>query len=168
MTYVQADSLIHLLGSPVLWSGADQITGRRMRIKLRDGGADTLFVDHDAFLISEVDSTHFDQVTGTHMVGLFRGNAIHRIEATGTCRTVYHPKEMRDGREQVVGVNRADCSRLVVMIAEGQVQRITFITRPDATLYPLDQVPEEERVLKGFAWRVAERPADRAGIFVRP
>jgi hypothetical protein len=152
----------------VLWSGADQITGRSMRIKLREGGADTLFVDHDAFLISAVDSAHYDQVTGTHMVGLFRDNAIHRIEATGNCRTVYYPRELKDGREQVIGLNRADCSRLVVSIAEGQVKRITFITRPDAVLYPLDQAPPEERELKGFSWRVTERPLDREGIFARP
>ncbi len=167
MTYAQGDSVIHLLGAPALWSGTDQITGRRMRIKLREGGIDTLYVDEDAFLVSEVDSSHHDQVTGTHMVGLFRGNELHRIEATGTCRTVYHPKELRDGSEVIIGVNRADCSKLVVTIAEGTVQRITFITQPDATLYPLDQVPEEERRLKGFAWRVAERPKDRAAIFDR-
>ena len=168
MTYAQADSLIRFIGSPVLWSGVDQITGRNMRIKLRDGGADTLFVDRDAFLISEVDSAHYDQVTGTHMVGLFRNNAIHRIEATGNCRTVYYPRELKDGREQVIGLNRADCSRLVVGIDQGQVQRITFITRPDATLYPLEQAPPEETRLKGFAWRITERPLDREGIFARP
>jgi len=168
MTYVQGDSMIHLLGAPALWSGSDQITGRRMRIKLREGGIDTLFVDEDAFLVSAVDSTHYDQVTGTHMVGLFRGDQLHRIEATGTCRTVYHPKELRDGRETIMGVNRADCSRLVVTVGDGRVQRITFITRPDATLYPLDQVPDAERVLKGFQWRIAERPADRTGIFDAP
>ncbi|MBL8001082.1 MAG: hypothetical protein JNL05_03890 [Flavobacteriales bacterium] len=168
MRYVQADSLLRLHGAPALWSGADQITGRRMRIKLRDGRADTLYVDEDAFLASRVDSAHYDQVTGTYMVGLFRGDELHRIEATGTCRTVYHPKEMREGREELIGVNRADCSRLIVSVGEGRVQRITFITRPDATLYPEDQVPEEERILKGFRWRAAERPADRAGIFEAP
>lgn len=168
MRYVQADSLLRLHGAPALWSGADQITGRRMRIKLRDGRADTLYVDEDAFLASRVDSAHYDQVTGTYMVGLFRGDELHRIEATGTCRTVYHPKEMREGREELIGVNRADCSRLIVSVGEGRVQRITFITRPDATLYPEDQVPEEERILKGFRWRAAERPADRAGIFGAP
>jgi hypothetical protein len=81
---------------------------------------------------------------------------------------VYHPKEQRDGGEVITGVNRADCSKLVVTIDEGRVQRITFITRPDATLYPLEQAPNEERVLKGFSWRAAERPTDRAGIFDRP
>lgn len=166
--YAQADSLIHLDGSPALWSGADQITGRHMRIKLREGRPDTLYVDEDAFLASEVDTAHYDQVTGTHMVGLFSGSALHRIEATGTCRTVYHPKEQRDGGEVITGVNRADCSKLVVTIDEGRVQRITFITRPDATLYPLEQAPVEERELKGFSWRATERPLDRAGIFDRP
>ena len=168
MTYFQSDSLIRFIGSPVLWSGTDQITGRTMRIKLRDGGADTLFVDHDAFLISEVDTAHYDQVTGTHMVGLFRNNTINRIEATGTCRTVYFPKELKDGVEQLMGLNRADCSRLIVHILEGVVQRITFITQPDSVLYPLALAPIEEFRLKGFAWRAAERPADRQGIFGGP
>jgi hypothetical protein len=51
---------------------------------------------------------------------------------------------------------------------DGQVNTVSFLDRPDAVLYPLDQVPPEELRMLGSGWRAAERPTDRASIFIRP
>ena len=80
-------------GSPCLWSAKDQITGRIITITLHDGKADSFHVLKDALLASNVDSTHFDQVTGTTMVGHFAGDEIKRITAEGNTRTVYFVQE---------------------------------------------------------------------------
>ncbi|MBK8531991.1 MAG: hypothetical protein IPL64_08850 [Flavobacteriales bacterium] len=165
LVYSEMDSLISLFHEPVLWSGTDQITGAFIRIKLRDGKADTLFVDDDAFLVSQVDSVHFDQVTGRTMTGLFGDDGLRNLLVEGNSRTVYFATEMKAGVESIMGVNRADCSRIQVRLTEGKVSTVTFLDRPDAVLYPLEKVPPEELRMKGSEWRVDERPMDRAGIF---
>ncbi len=177
MIHSDADSTIHLISSPVLWSGDDQITGRRIRIQLRDGQAHRLFVDNDAFLCSQVDSGRFDQVTGTTMTGRFIGGQLAGLVADGNCRTVYFARE-EPASEAVsdtigppvlrfLGVNRVDCSRIRVELNEGAVNTISFLARPDGSMYPMGKVPPEELVLRGFTWRADERPRSRGEIFHR-
>lgn len=165
LVYSEVDSLISLFHEPVLWSGTDQITGARIRIKLRESKADTLYVEEDAFLISEVDSIHYDQVTGTTMTGRFGEDGLRNLLVEGNSRTVYFATEMKNGVESIMGVNRADCSRINVRLVEGKVSTVTFLDRPDAVLYPLEKVPPEELRMKGSDWRGTERPMDRNEIF---
>ena len=165
LIYAEADSMIHLYGSPFLWSRSDQINGKRMRIAMRDGRIHRLYVDQDAFMISQVDSIHFDQVTGTQMTGYFTNDELDRLIAEGNSRTVYFVRETTDGEERIIGVNRADCSKIEVLVSEQEIQAISFLTRPDAVMYPLEKVPEEELVLRGFRWNIGARPMDRKSIF---
>ncbi len=168
LTYSEADSLIRMFHRPVLWSSTDQITGGHIRISMRDGKAHRLYVDQDAFLVSQVDSTHYDQVAGTHMTGYFDDDGLRRILTEGNSRTVYHVREKKDGIEERIGVNRAECSRISVMLEDGEVSTVTFLDRPDAILYPVGQLSESELILEGMVWRAEERPADREDIFRRP
>ena len=165
LIYSEADSLIHMFRAPALWSGTDQITGDHIRIALRNGKADKLYVERNAFLVSQVDTIHFDQVTGTTMTGQFGGDGLRSLLVEGNSRTVYFAEEEKNGVESIMGVNRADCSRINVLLVDGKVSTVTFLDRPDAVLYPLDKVPPEELRMKGSDWRSAERPVDRAGIF---
>lgn len=167
LLYSDADSLLHMIHKPALWSRNDQITGDRIRITMRNGGPHRLHVENDAFLMSQADSIHFDQVTGNNMVGFFADGVLRRILAEGNARTVYFARETKDGQEAIFGVNRVDCSRIAVTMTEGQVNSVTFLDRPDAKLYPLDQVPPDELRMEGAEWRIEERPQDREAIFER-
>ncbi len=173
MTYGERDSLITLVGDPFLWSGADQISGRAVSIALHDGKAHRLHVEKDALLANSVDSlvsdsaiAFFDQVTGTRITGYFANNELARVVAEGNSRTVYFAKEKdKDGTERTTGMNRVDCSRIELALNEGKVQSVSFITKPDATLYPLNKAPREEMRMKGFIWKADMRPKDRLDIF---
>ncbi|MDQ3100524.1 MAG: hypothetical protein M3R08_03990 [Bacteroidota bacterium] len=165
LIYSEADSLIRMMDSPAIWSGTDQITGDRISIQMKEEKPHRLHVDRNAFLISKVDSVHLDQVSGTKMTGYFENSELNRIIAEGNSRTIYFGREEKDGKEEIIGVNRADCSKIDVWLDEGQVSTITFQERPDATLYPLAKVPPEELLMNGAIWRGDERPADRISIF---
>jgi lipopolysaccharide export system protein LptA len=166
LLYADADSTIHMHHRPALWSGNDQITGDRVNIALRNGQAHRLFVDGNAFLISEADSIHLDQVTGLKMTGYFEENELRRLVAEGNTRTVYFARETQaDGIERIIGVNRADCSSIMVGMENGDIATVSFVQRPDAVLYPLEKAPPEELRMKGTELRTSERPIDRAAIF---
>lgn len=165
LIYSDADSLIRMHHEPVLWNGPDQITGDTIRIALRDGQAHRLHVRGRAFMLSRVDSARFDQVTGTTMTGFFVDNGLDHLDVEGNARTVYHTREEKDGVEEVFGVNRADCSRIQVLLREGEISDVVFRERPDAVLYPIEKAPAEETHLPGAQDRGAERPSDREDIF---
>jgi lipopolysaccharide export system protein LptA len=168
LTYNETEGYIRMFHRPAIWNGADQITGDHIKIQMVDGDPHRLFVEKNAFLISQVDSIHFDQVTGTNMTGYFIDSEMKRIIAEGNSRTVYFAREEKEGSEEIIGVNRADCSRITVELEDGQVSTISFLERPDATFYPLEKVPPEELKMKGADWRGDERPTDRNSIFKRP
>lgn len=57
--------------------------------------------------MSEVDTTGFDQVTGTHMTGFFGEDGLKRsLLVEGNSRTLYYAKENKDGKGSIMGVNR--------------------------------------------------------------
>lgn len=165
MTYSGADSLITLRGVPFIWSKTDQISGDTVSIQLNNGHAETLYVNGAAFMASIADSLHFDQVVGTTMVGHFRNDELAQLVAEGNCRTVYFAREKKDTTERTTGMNRADCSRITVGLDSGKVTTVSFITQPDATLYPIAKAPTEEMRLEGFFWNAAARPEDQEDIF---
>lgn len=171
MTYVDRDSLITLMGVPFIWSGKDQISGRTIHITLKDGKAHLLRVLRDALMANRVDSARFDQVTGTTITGYFANDELDHLLAEGNCRTVYFAREddKKEG-ERIIGMNRADCSRIGVQLDKGAVNTVTFHAKPAAVMYPLAKAPVEEMRMKGFIWNEPERPMDRADIFrqVRP
>ncbi len=165
MIHAEADSMIHLLGSPFLWSNADQISGDRIRLQLAQGRMHRLYVDRNAFMASRSDSVHFDQVAGTTMTGFFEENDLRRILAEGNGRTIYFAKESVEGVDRTMGMNKAECSNIEVKVLKNEVNTVTFLGRPDAVLYPIDKVPEGGMQLKGFVWNEEARPKDRASIF---
>ncbi len=167
LTYAERDSLITMRGAPYLWSGTDQISGRTISITLSDGKAHRLLVERDGLLASSVDSAHFDQVSGITITGEFLNDQLHRIVAEGNSRTVYFVEEKgADAVERITGMNRADCSRIDVRLDSGKVSTVSFITKPDAVMYPLDKAPPDQLRMKGFVWNEAARPRERSDIFV--
>jgi hypothetical protein len=114
-----------------------------------------------AFIISQEDTTKFNQIRSKNMICYFENNELHRIWARGNGQTVYYPKDSKE----IIGVNKAECSDLMIYVKEGDVDKISFLTKPEATLYPLDQAPENEIVLQGFSWLDKIRPKTKHDIF---
>lgn len=166
LVYAMVDSTIHFWNDPFLWTDEEQLSGDTISLLLRNGKAHRLFINSNAFMMSVVDTSNYDQISGTDMVGYFVESELERIHAEGNCRTVYHAnEELPDGGLKPIGINRADCSRIMVHVKERNVNRITFITQPTATMYPPGKVPAEELLLEGAVWNGEARPLSRADIF---
>jgi hypothetical protein len=79
----------------------------------------------------------------------------------GNGQTIYYAKD----KNELAAVNRADCSNLDIYLRNNKIDRINFITKPDATLYPLKDVDVKDLRLKNFTWRMADRPLKMRDIF---
>jgi len=116
---------------------------------------------NSAMIVSKEDTTLFNQIKGRDMLGLFVNNELTQINVTGNSQTVYYPKDGND----IIGMNRAESTNLQIFLENRKVRRIRFITQPAATLYPLKDAPEDQKVLKGFQWHGEERPVSSQDIF---
>ena len=76
-------------------------------------------------------------------------------------------KDKKNGKDNLIGVNKANCSNLMIYIKDNGVEKITFLKKPDATLFPMSDFTPKEFLLKDFLWREKERPNSVTDIFFK-
>lgn len=162
LTYAMADSSIRLYQRPVLWSEKQQLSAIDIVLRLANNQLKELQLIDNAFISSPGISSLYNQIKGKDMLGHFQNNKLNTIEVLGNGETIY---VLKDENEKVNGVNTVSCSEMRIYIKENAIQRISFQNQPDATLYPLNGLPEEWKILKGFEWRGEERPMQFKDIF---
>jgi hypothetical protein len=162
LTYSSLDSTFRMFRNPVMWSDDTQMSGDTILIEMRNGKMDSIKIIDDAFILSRDTLDQFNQVKGRLMKGKFKDQKLSKMYSFGNGQTAYYARE-EDGTE--VGLNRANCSNIMIHFRNNQVYRVSFLVKPDAILYPPDKIPAEERVLPGFNPRFRERPKEKADIF---
>ncbi len=161
MSYTFSDSIIRLYYEPVLWSEEHQLTSEYIEIRTRNKQIDQLHMLQLAFIISREDTVKFNQVKGKKMICYFKDNDLYKVDVKGNGQTVYYPKDGND----IIGVNKAESSDLVIFLEENEIKDIIFYTKPDATLFPLEKAPQNELILKDFIWLERHRPQQKEDIF---
>ncbi len=162
LIYTTIDSIMHLYGSPILWSDANQLTSDSMRLTTGSKSLKYIELFGTGFIVSAEDSVRYNQIRGKYMKGYFSENKLVRVNVEGNGQTIYYAKE----KQEIKAVNRADCTDLHIFLKDNQIDRIVFLTKPEASLYPLDKVELKELKLKDFSWRYTERPLSFKDIFI--
>ncbi len=158
-----SDSTINLYGNPVIWSEENQLSADFIKIILSENNIKELYMYASSFIISEEDTANFNQIKGKDMVGYFEDNKLSIIDVKGNGQTIYYVKE-DDGSE--TGINTSESSELTIYLEENNVEKILFRAKPDATLFPISQIPQDKKILKGFRWLNELRPLDKYDIFI--
>jgi hypothetical protein len=91
----------------------------------------------------------------------FHKNELYRVDVSGNGQTVYYPKD----NEDIIGANKVECSNLRIYLKDGKPETLSFLTKPNGTLYPLHSAPVNELILKGFQWLGDQRPQSKEDIF---
>lgn len=165
MVAISTDSTIHLYIDPVLWNQNNQINSEVMDIfTLNQQIVRAEFVG-SPMMVSELDTTHYNQVAGKTMTAYFRQNNIYRNDVNGNARTIYY---IQDGEPpEVTGMMVIESGDISFFIEERQVVQITYRGNPVYSIYPLDKIPPtQDLYLKGFKWQGARRPT-QAEVFDR-
>ena len=163
LTYSFSDSIIRLFEKPVLWSGDYQLSGNHISLQVVNNKIHSLKIENNAFIISEGTSTLFNQIKGRKMQGYFKNNELHKIDVLGNGETVY---VLKDESELITGVNTVTCSEMIIDVKNKNIQRISFQKKPDAILFPYQELPEKWKRLTGFLWRKSEKPHTKEDIFL--
>jgi lipopolysaccharide export system protein LptA len=165
LVYSSVDSTIRFYIDPVLWNDQNQLTADSINILTVNSNLDKMNLYNSSFITSKEDSLRFNQVRGKNMTGYFDDNKLHKINVTGNGQTIYYVKNKKEGKERLTGVNRAECSDLVVFVKDSKVSKIILQKKPAGTLYPINDLKPEELKLKGFTWQEEKRPVSKQDIF---
>lgn len=163
LSFFMIDSLISMYHSPVLWTDNNQLTADTIHLLTGKNTMKELFLNANAFIISLSDTGQYNQVKGKNMHGFFAENQLYKVDVKGNSETIYYLKE--DNSDDLIGINKAVSSDLLLFINKKQFETITFITSPEGVLYPVNELPVAERILKNFKWLDNKRPKEKFDVF---
>lgn len=170
LSYSEADSILQMFREPVLWSDENQISGDLISLLVYEGHMERFYIPQKSFIISEVDTAHYNQIKGRVMTGFFRENELHMVSVEGNGECIYYATEESGDSTgiapvEIIGVNKGACSNIKVYIKGRAIHRVNFLTKPDNKFYPLDKVAAEELILKDFQWVEEKRPLSPEDLF---
>ncbi len=98
---------------------------------------------------------------GKEMIGFFVNNKLHKIHVTGNGQTIYYATD----EDVIVGANKTECTDLIIYLTDNKISKVSYMTKPDGTYYPLKMFPADEALLSDFKWVEEWRPRDYLDVF---
>ncbi len=166
MVYVFADSNMSFYNKPMFWFDENQISSNQIDLYTVDGDLDSAIFRSDVFLVSQdtVDTNYYNQVSGETMFAWFHENDLRKVFMKGKSETIFF---LWEEDETPIGMNIIQSKDMLMYLQDQQLQTITYINKPIPVLLPLELVNPSNEKLKGFVWKIEERPMKRADIFYR-
>ncbi len=157
LSYSLSDSIMRMYRNPILWTEESQMKGDTIQILTARNKIKNLYLFSNASIINEQDKEEefYDQIVGRNMIADFKDGKIHTMTVLGNGQTLYYAK---DNDSTYSGVNKAICSNLSIRFNKGKIGKIVFLVQPEATFYPVNQLPKEDEKLKQFTWHWDRRP----------
>ncbi|MBT7654132.1 MAG: OstA-like protein [Flavobacteriaceae bacterium] len=153
--------------NPVLWFGESQMSGDKIFLlsDLVTRKLDSLKITGNIFIIEKdtLSEDGYQQIKGGILNGAFKEGRLDNIVITKNTEMVYYLYNDED--LQLIGIDKTTCSALQMNFTDGQIENITFLVSPNGEVYPEEELPPNDRTLKGFIWRISERPETIEDLF---
>jgi hypothetical protein len=162
MFFSYSDSTVRCYFNPILWAQGSQLTGDTIYLQLKNKKLNNMLLQNNSFIVNseDADSTNFNQVKGKVITGFFRDNKLNQMFVDGNAETVYYLKD----DTTYSGLNHSISSRIKITFNNGKVKNINLIRRIDGKTTPMDELTDEDRILKGFIWKPKDRPKSKEEI----
>lgn len=159
LVYTAIDSIARMYKNPVLWNeDKNQFTADSIQLSVRNNKIYKGNLIENAFIISQEDSIHFDQIKSTEMVAYFKDNDVYRFDALGGASAILFLKE----RDSIITLmNQKESKVLSAHIINRKIQRIKYVENLKSDVRPTYRLPIDKQRLKNFNWRISEMPRSR-------
>jgi lipopolysaccharide export system protein LptA len=164
LLYNFTDSTIYFYRNPVLWNSGNQMLADSIHIQMANNKISKMFLKTNSFVISQDSINNFNQIKGRRMTAYFADNKVSSVFVDGNAESLYFALD--EGDSLLMGMNKMLCSKMNIRFKDNKVNTIKAITTPDAVFIPPHEIQEPDRRLKGFIWRINERPK-KADVQVR-
>ncbi|MBL6649277.1 MAG: OstA-like protein [Flavobacteriaceae bacterium] len=145
--------------NPIIWNGNSQMTGDEIQFirNKKTNEIDSLKILNNAFIIEQdsLGTNSFNQVKGIDLFGKFEQNELKKLKIVQNTEMLYYLYE--DETNELIGIDKAICSSIEMIIEENQIDEIIFYTNPEGKVYPEKELEINEKILKGFNWRIEEK-----------
>ena len=162
LVYSDLDSLARLFKEPMIWQEVRrQYTADSITVVISDGTMEKASLMSNAFITIQEDSILFDQIRATEMLAFFdEKGGLKRFDALGGASALFFIEE----NDALATVNKTDSKMLSATFKDGDIEKIYYYDSPKNDGYPIVQMNEDEKLLKGFNWQPEKRPATRNAV----
>ena len=162
LVYSDVDSLARLYKSPLIW---DEITRQysadSIYVVVKNNALEKANLISNAFVHMMQDSLHHNQIKGAEMMAYFgEGRGLRRFDALGGASALFYIEE----NGELATVNKKESKMLSALFVDGNISKIHYYEAPKSDAYPVVQLTESDRELKGYNWQDTLRPVTRYDI----
>ncbi len=155
--YYKSDSLFVLFQGPILWNENNQINADTISMTIKDENLDRMNLYRNSFMVTEDTLKNYNQIKGRDMVAYFVDEEMTRMTVDGNAEGIYYV--LTEGDTSTMGMNKFICSTMKIGFKENQVSTISIFQQPEAKFIPPHELNVADTRLKGFSWRIDERPS---------
>jgi lipopolysaccharide export system protein LptA len=157
------DSTFRLYYDPVVWSGNTQIAGDTMFLYTQNKQPKRLYVFESGLIVNRTKEGFFNQMSGKTINGYFIDGKIDYMRVKGTqSESIYY---MQDEDSAYIGMNRATGDVIDLYFKNEDLKKVLFINNIQGKMFPMNQIPEDQKKLKNFKWLDDRRPKNKAELF---
>ena len=162
LRYNDLDSIARLYIDPIVWNdGNRQYSADSLFAMVVGNSVDRVALENNAFVITQESYTLFDQIKATEIMAYFDSTAaLRRFDGLGGTNAIFFIKE----KERIGTVNKVETKMMSALFKDGDIDRIFYFDSPKNDVYPLAQLKNADRELKGFNWKPELRPRGRKDI----
>ncbi len=163
--YSGKDSIFRLFRDPIMWASNSQVSGDTIYIYTKNKKAERVYVFENSIAINKSDENMFNQLKGTTLNGYFKDGVMDYMRAKGTAESVYYA---RDKDDLLVGINRVSGDIIDMRFKDKELNRVVVMNEVKGTMYPVSQIPEEQKTLRNFKWQEDLRPKTKFELLEPP
>ena len=161
--YSTADSIFKLFGSPVVWNAGTQVTGDTIYMYTEKQKAKRLYVFNNGMIINNAGPSLYNQVAGRTLNGYFTNGEIDYVRVKGTpAESIFYPQ---DEDSAFIGMNRSSGDQIDIYFVRKELNKVKVVNNVDGTLYPMRQIPNDQKQLRNFKWLDKRRPKSKLELF---
>ncbi|MEP7143607.1 MAG: OstA-like protein [Ferruginibacter sp.] len=161
--YTSEDSIFRLFQNPLVFANNSQIAGDTIYMYTKNKKPARLYVFENGIIINKANERMYNQIAGRTLNGYFKDGELDYMRAKGSpAESVYYPQ---DDDSAYIGMNRSKGDVIDVYFVNKAVNKVKFINDVDGTLFPIRQIPEDQKFLKNYKWQDQRRPKNKLELF---
>ncbi len=164
LVYTNLDSIARFYVKPILWSDTtNQVTSDSMQLLIVDNALKKANFLSNAFIATQEDSVHYNQIKSTEMMAFFNNNDIYRFDALGGVTSAFYLQE----DSIFTSINIEESKLMTARFKNRELQHVRSISDVKSDVRPLFNLPLSDQRLRGFEWYDTLRPKSRSEITTR-
>ncbi len=161
--YSSEDSVFRLYKDPLVFSSKSQISGDTINLYTKNKKVDRVYVFDNGLLINEIKPNMYNQMGGRTLNGYFKDGTLDYMRVKGSpAESIFFPQ---DKDSAFTGMNRAKGDVIDIYFINKEVNKVKFINDVDGVLYPIRQIPDDQKYLNKFKWWESRRPKSKWELF---